>query len=205
MRRVAVIEYGMGNLDSVVRAVEECGGEARVTDQGSVLASAQAVILPGVGSFAVGMRNIRAKGLDELLTEHVARKGVPVLGICLGMQLLSGKGHEGGETPGLGWIEGEVEKLRTLDAGERLPHVGWNEVHPSRHSPLWDRIEPGRDFYFTHSYAFRTLRAQDVLATTPFCGGFVSAVGRDNVLGVQFHPEKSQKAGFQLIKNFLAL
>jgi glutamine amidotransferase len=203
MKAVAIIDYGMCNLDSVARAVEECGGQPRVTDQEADLKTATHVILPGVGSFADAMRNIRERSLDRILDEHVRGKQIPFLGICLGMQLLASRGTEGGDTAGLGWIEGEVVKLEPT-SDERIPHVGWNEIDYAQEGPLFHGIPRHKDFYFVHSYHFRGKPA-DRLAETPYCGTFTSAVGKDAVFGVQFHPEKSQRAGFQVLRNFLAL
>jgi len=199
------VDYGMGNLGSVTRAVEECGGSPVITNKAHELEVANYIVLPGVGAFAIGMRNIRERGLDELLTAQVIGKGIPFLGICLGMQLLATKGWEGEETDGLGWIEGEVKRLQPDGHNVRIPHVGWNEVIFTRASPLFSGIPSGTDYYFVHSYHLLCPNERDVIARTPYCGGVVSAVGRDNILGVQFHPEKSQRLGFQVIRNFLAL
>jgi imidazole glycerol-phosphate synthase subunit HisH len=204
MKSVAVIDYGMCNLDSVARAVEECGGRPLVTDREADVKTATHVILPGVGAFADAMNGIRARSLDQILDEHVRSKQIPFLGICLGMQLLASQGTEGGEAAGLGWIAGEVLHLVARE-GERVPHVGWNEVRPKDGHPLFHGISAGTDFYFVHSYSFRAREARDVVAQTPYCGSFVSVVGRDAVFGVQFHPEKSQRSGFQVLRNFLAL
>lgn len=203
MKTVGVVNYGMGNLDSVARAVEECGGHPVVTNAGSDLERVSYIILPGVGSFAAGMENIRRFGLDKILIEQVKGKGIPFLGICLGMQLLAEKGYEGAETSGLGWLEAEVIRLEPSGPYERIPHVGWNEVVYKRNSPLFRDIPSGKDFYFVHSYHLMCRNEGDVIAFTPYCGDFMSAVNRDNIFGVQFHPEKSQKPGFQVIKNFL--
>ncbi len=203
MSQVAVVDYGMGNLDSVARAVEECGGEPIVTREPRDFSTATHIILPGVGAYSVGMQNIRELGLDEILGEQVIDNGIPLLGICLGMQLLSIRGWEGGETSWLGWIEGEVRLLEPNGPDIRIPHVGWNEVVYVRPSPLFDGIPMGKDFYFVHSYHFHCADETDIIATTDYAGGFISAVSRRNVWGVQFHPEKSQKLGFQVIKNFL--
>ncbi len=203
MLKVAIVDYGMGNLDSVARAVEECGGKAFITSQSQDLETATHIILPGVGAFPAGMRNIRARGLDRILSEQVLAKRIPCLGICLGMQLLATRGYEVEETEGLGWIPGEVRRLQPQGPDDRIPHVGWNAVTPQRPSPLFREIPVGKDFYFVHSYRFACADPQDELATTPYCGGFTSAVARGNILGVQFHPEKSQRAGLQLLRNFL--
>jgi glutamine amidotransferase len=202
--RVAVVDYGMGNLDSVARAVEECGGEPIVTDQACDFEQATHIILPGVGSFAMGIRNIRERQLDRIIGEQVFSQKIPLLGICLGMQLLATTGFEGGETAGLGWIEGEVRRLQPNAPDVRIPHVGWNEVHFQQSHPLLQNIESSKDFYFVHSYHFQCRYPEHVLAWTPYCDRVTSMVGRDNIFGVQFHPEKSQRMGFQILKNFLA-
>lgn len=205
MKRVAIIDYGMGNVDSVFRAVEECGGNPVVTCTAAEINDADCLILPGVGAFGDGINNIRQRRLDEMMAERVLGQGIPLLGICLGMQLLAGKGYEFGENSGLGWINGEVVRLQADNLQTRIPHVGWNEVHIEKSSPLLQGIESGRDFYFVHSYHFVCVSSENILATTPYCCGFTSVVGHNNIFGVQFHPEKSQKVGFQVLRNFLTL
>lgn len=205
MHLVGIVEYGAGNLDSVARAVEYCGGKPLVTETSKDLKRATHIILPGVGSFSVGMKNLRARGYEEELHERVRVKKVPFLGICLGMQLLATFGTEPVDTPGLGWINGRVNRLIPSSPEEKVPHMGWNNVEPMKTSTLLEGIEPGKDFYFVHSYHFAAAELPDVITTTPYCGGFVSAVARENIFGVQFHPEKSQKAGLQILKNFLAI
>lgn len=205
MKTVAVVNYGMGNVDSVVRSLEECGAEVTVTDREEDFESAGAVVLPGVGSFSDGMRCLRERGLTDVLRRHVFEKDAPFLGICLGMQLLASRGEEGGDTPGLGWVPGTVRKFTADRVGVRIPHAGWNEVNFKGRPALFEGIEPGRDFYFVHSYRFIPDAVADVLAETPYCGSFASAVQRNNIFGVQFHPEKSQKVGLRLLKNFLAV
>ena len=205
MKRVAIVDYGMGNLDSVARAVEECGGSPVVTDRAAGIENATHIVLPGVGAFGDGIRNLRARGLDEILREHAVVGGIPFLGICLGMQLLGSRGYEGGVTEGLGWIEGEVRRLEPPGEDQRIPHIGWNEVAFTRASPLFSGVDTGHDFYFVHSYHLACHDKEDVLAVTPYCGGFVSAIARGRIFGVQFHPEKSQRLGFQVLRNFLAL
>jgi imidazole glycerol-phosphate synthase subunit HisH len=204
MSRVHLIDYGMGNLDSVRRAIEECGGEAVWAREGGNLSDADRIIVPGVGGFAEGMAELERRGFDSALRTSI-EGGAAVLGICLGMQLLAGEGEEGGHTAGLGVIPGRVVRLVPNGRTDRIPHVGWNEVLPAEDSALFREIEPGKDFYFVHSYQFVCADPKHVLATTPYCGGFVSAVRSGRVWGVQFHPEKSQRPGLRLLENFLAL
>lgn len=199
--RVAIVDYGMGNLDSVSRAVEECGGRPLITSDPRDLTAAAAVILPGVGAFAKGMRNIRDRGLDEIIAGDVVPNGVPLLGLCLGMQLLATEGSEGDDASGLGLVPGRVERIQA--PGLRVPHVGWNEVHQTRDHPLFRSIRSGADFYFVHSYVLSCDEPDDVIATVPYGGDVVAAVARGGVAGVQFHPEKSQRPGFQMLRNFL--
>ena len=205
MKRAVIVDYGIGNVDSVARAVEECGARALISASESDIAAATHLILPGVGAFGDGMRNLRERGLDAMLREQVLVGGIPFLGICLGMQLMATRGLEHGVTEGLGWIEGEVRRFTPTREDTRIPHIGWSEVEPARESALLAGITPGRDFYFVHSYHLACKDERDVLARTAYCDGFVSAVGRDRIFGVQFHPEKSQRAGFAVLRNFLAL
>lgn len=205
MKKVLITDYGMGNIDSVARAVQECGGVPLISNKAEDFEKAHYIILPGVGSFATGMNHLFNSGLHEILSEQVINKGIPFLGICLGMQLLATKGWEGGETQGLGWIAGEVKRLEPDTPDIRIPHVGWNEVIFDKPSPLFQGIPSGKDFYFVHSYHFLCQNSQEAIAYTPYCGKFVSAVNKDNIFGVQFHPEKSQRLGFHVLKNFLSL
>jgi glutamine amidotransferase len=195
----------MGNVDSVKRALEECGGKVLLSRDPEVIRAASHLVLPGVGAFTAGMGNIRSSGLEEIIREMAVEKKVPFLGICLGMQLLATTGFEGGETPGLNLVPGDVRLLQPTSATERIPHIGWNEVLPVHESKLLQGIEPGTDFYFVHSFHFNCSISENVIATTPYAGGFTSVVQQENIWGTQFHPEKSQKPGFQLLKNFLAL
>ena len=154
-------------------------------------------MLPGVGAFPDAMRNLRARGLDEALASRWWSRASRSSACASGMQLLGTCGHEGGDTEGLGWIDGEVRRLEPAGADRRIPHVGWNEVAVTRDSPLFAGDRPGRDFYFVHSFHLVCHDEADVLATTPYCGGFVSAVSASTIFGVQFHPEKSQRLGFR--------
>jgi glutamine amidotransferase len=203
MSSVAIVDYGMCNLDSVARAVEECGGQPLVTADPKDLSQATHMILPGVGAFPEAMSNLRRSGFDEAIREQ-AESQIPLLGICLGMQLLATKGFEGKETEGLNLIPGEVHRLQPVTKSDRVPHTGWNEVVPAAECALLNGIAPRKDFYFVHSFHL-VCESQYVMATTPYAGGFTSIVRNGRVFGTQFHPEKSQRLGFALLKNFLSL
>lgn len=201
--KVAVIDYGLGNLGSVRRAIAELGAEPHLAAAPEELKRADRVILPGVGSFADGMSLLRKGGWVGAVREEAAR-GKPVLGICLGMQLLASRGTEGGDNEGLDLIGGEVVALKELGCELRLPHIGWNEVAlRNGGSRILDGIAGGTDFYFVHSYAFTPREARHVLATTTYGATIPAVVGRENVAGTQFHPEKSSKAGFRVLHNFI--
>jgi len=202
---VAIIDYGMGNLGSLRRALEECGGHVITAQTPADAEPADRWVLPGVGAFSDGMAHLRERGWVEAIQQSVHEKKRPLLGICLGMQLLSDKGYEGGENQGLQLIGGDVVRLKPPTPETRIPHVGWNEVHMSVSSPLFNAIADGTDFYFVHSYHFQVKDTTSLLAETPYCDRFVSVVGQGLVYGVQFHPEKSQRPGMQLLRNFLAL
>lgn len=205
MTTIAIIDYGAGNLDSVVRALEECGATGVPTVDPDTILKAHGIILPGVGAFKSSMERLVSTGLIDILETKVLERKTPFLGICLGMHLLATVGYEPEETPGLGWIAGSVEKLAPCGPNERLPHVGWNGVAYREGQPLFQGLCPDTDFYFVHSYAFRPENPEDIAATTPYCTGFVSALSRGNIHAVQFHPEKSQKPGFAVLKNFISL
>jgi imidazole glycerol-phosphate synthase subunit HisH len=203
-QRVAIVDYGMCNLDSVRRAFEEVGARPFVTGEPADLESADRIVLPGVGAFPDAMYNLRSLGLDEALTKQVLDGEAPFLGVCLGMQLMSALGEEVEPTEGLGWIDARCVRFVPTADDRRVPHVGWNEVTPAIDSPLFDGIPPGTDFYFVHSFHVECADTTQVLATTPYCESFVSAVQRGRAFGVQFHPEKSQQWGLRLLRNFLA-
>lgn len=201
----AIIDYGMGNLLSVQRAFEKCGSDAVIIDNPLELRDAERIVLPGVGAFLDAMDNLRKNGWVEELNRAVLEKETPLLGICLGMQLLADKGYEVRECDGLGYIPGEIVRFTQTQEKERIPHVGWNEILKREDSPLFDGIADGTNYYFVHSYHFQVANEENIATVTPYCGEFVSSVVKDNIVGTQFHPEKSQKAGFKLIKNFLSM
>jgi glutamine amidotransferase len=202
--KVLVVDYGMGNLGSVRRALEECGAGVTVSGDPRDALAAERIVLPGVGAFRDGMAHLDAAGWPSALRKALANPQVRLLGICLGMQLLADSGDEGGAAAGLGLIAGTVRRLDPPDPVTRVPHVGWNEIVSARPDPLLRLIPDGTDFYFVHSYVIHPADAASVIATTPYCGTFASVVGSANVYGVQFHPEKSSRPGFQVIRNFLA-
>jgi glutamine amidotransferase len=203
MMSVLVVEYGMGNLASARRSFEECGARVEVSRDPAAVRTASRIVIPGVGAFAQAMQRLRSAGWVDSIREAAA-EGVPVLGICLGMQLLAEEGDEGGVAQGFGLIKARIERLVARVPSERIPHVGWNEVHPRSGIRLFDGIAPGADFFFVHSYHMVPRESSAVIATTPYCGDIVSAVQQGVVTGVQFHPEKSSRSGLRLIRNFLA-
>ena len=201
---IALVDYGAGNLHSVHNALLAAGAErVHVTSDPELVRGARRIVLPGVGSFRSCVRGLRAiAGLVEALNERVNRDGVPFLGICVGMQLLATRGREHGTTPGLDWIAGEVLAIERTDPAIKVPHMGWNDVLPMPHRDGAALVERG-EAYFLHSYHFVPDEGRDVAAMTDHGGGLVAAVARDNILGVQFHPEKSQAYGIDLLERFL--
>jgi glutamine amidotransferase len=198
--RVALIDYGAGNLHSVHNALKAAGaGNVAVTDDPATVRAADRIVLPGVGAFAACMNGLSAiPGMIDALEDRVQGDKVPFLGICVGMQLLAERGLEHGTHAGLGWIGGEVRAMEATPS-IKVPHMGWNDVRPSDRVPL---IVPG-EAYFLHSYHFAAADAADVAAVTDHGGPVTAAVARDNILGVQFHPEKSQAYGLDLLRRFL--
>jgi len=198
---VALVDYGAGNLHSVANALKAAGCDAvTVTASPDVVRAADRIVLPGVGSFRACAEGLRAiPHLEEAMRERVLVGAAPFLGICVGMQLLADRGVEHGVTPGLGWIGGEVRPIERTDPAIKIPHMGWNDVEPTAHPAL---VEPG-EAYFLHSYHFVPDDGRSVAAMTDHGGGLVAAVARDNLVGVQFHPEKSQAYGLALLARFL--
>ncbi len=207
---LALIDYGAGNLHSVHNALRAAGAErVAMTADPEIVRGAQRIVLPGVGSFKACAKGLKAiPGLVEALEERVLGGGVPFLGICVGMQLLGTRGLEHGVTRGLDWIPGDVLPIERTDPAIKSPHMGWNDVVPAPHRANRDQwgaelIEPG-EAYFLHSYHLEPVDGGHVAAMTDHGGGLVAAVARDNILGVQFHPEKSQAYGLELLARFLA-
>jgi glutamine amidotransferase len=196
--RIAILDYGMGNLRSVEKALEHVGVTATISADAGAVRAADGVILPGVGAFPRAMERIRELELDELIAER-REEGVPILGICLGLQLLFASSSELGGADGLGLLEGPVAELEA--DGLKVPHIGWEPVRWERESRLTDGIPSETPFYFVHSFAPRP-RQQDLLGSAAYGARFACAAERDNVFGVQFHPEKSSAAGLRLLANF---
>ncbi len=203
--KLGVINYGMGNLGSVITAIKNLGFQADMCVSPLDLKDMDKIILPGVGSFFDAMKELERKNWVPAINEHVSIKERPLLGICLGMQLLASIGNEGGKVVGLGLIPGEVKHLADLGCQERVPHIGWNEIQLKKESVIFNGIFSGHDFYFVHSYAFMPSDAQHISATVSYSNDVVASVENKNVFGTQFHPEKSSKAGLRILQNFLDL
>ena len=209
----AIVDYGSGNLHSAAKAFERAAREHDlqesivVTSDPSQIASADRVVLPGVGAFADCRRGLDAvPGMVDALNDTVRKRGKPFFGICVGMQLMAERGREYEVTDGLGWIPGEVDRIHPADPNLKIPHMGWNTLRMRASHPLLDGIAVGDDglhAYFVHSYQLRTADQDDLIAQVEYGGPVTAIVGRDNMVGTQFHPEKSQKLGLALIANFL--
>ncbi len=199
---ITMIDYGASNIRSAQKAFEAVGATVTVTSDPEIVHQAIKLVLPGVGAFGAGMEALRERGLDTAVSEASAR-GVPLLGICLGMQFLFEASDEMGKHLGLALIPGLVTKFDLADQGLKVPHMGWNQVEYEADHPLLAKVPSGSHTYFVHSYYCAPSRPEHVIARTTYGNPFVSVVGRDNVFGIQFHPEKSQKRGLQLIHNFL--
>ena len=209
--RVAIVDYGSGNLRSAEKSFERAAREAgvdaaiHVTGDTSAIKAADRVVLPGVGAFADCMAGITAvDGLKEALNDAALKRAVPFLGICVGMQLMASVGREHGDHPGFDWIPGEIAAIEPADPSLKIPHMGWNALtDPLKPHPLLNGLATGDYVYFVHSFAARTADPAHELARVDYGGPVTAMIGRDNIAGTQFHPEKSQKAGLRLITNFL--
>jgi imidazole glycerol-phosphate synthase subunit HisH len=212
--KTAIIDYGSGNLRSAAKAFERAAFESgtaetiAVTSRPEDIAAAERIVLPGVGAFADCRRGLAAvPGLEEALREAVIGRGRPFLGICVGMQLMASYGREFETVEGLGWIPGEVVAIAPSDPSLKIPHMGWNELFPAGRAgeghPVLDGLGARSHAYFVHSYHFRPADPADLLALADYGGPLAAVIGRDNLIGTQFHPEKSQMAGLRLIANFL--
>lgn len=200
---IVVVDYGVGNIVSVLNMLKRVGAKAKASNSREDIEQADKLILPGVGAFDAGMQTLRKSGLIEVLDEQVLDKQKPVMGVCLGSQML-GNGSEEGSEPGLGWIDMDIVRFEKRE-GRKVPHMGWNEVDPRLQHPILTGLNQMSRFYFVHSYYMLPRHAENTLLTANYGQQFTAAVVRDNILGFQFHPEKSHKFGMQLFKNFVEL
>ncbi|HID72860.1 TPA: imidazole glycerol phosphate synthase subunit HisH [Candidatus Micrarchaeota archaeon] len=202
---ITVVDYGLGNKRSVIKAFSVLGAEAESSSDPEKILSAEAIILPGVGAFGDGMKNLKEAGLIEPMTEAVLKNNTPFLGICLGMQLVAKDSNELGDFQGLGWIDSVVRKFEfgPENSNLKIPHIGWNEAKMNPECPLFEGLGDSANFYFVHSYHMICNDKSVEVATTDYGYSFTSAVQKDNLFATQFHPEKSQKAGLAVLKNFL--
>ncbi len=203
---ITIINYGMGNLGSMLNMLRKIGAEALISSDYAAIANADKLILPGVGSFDAGMDSLKTHGLIPVLQKRVLEDKIPILGVCLGMQLL-GKRSEEGKLPGLGWLDAETIrfKFEVDNINLKIPHMGWNQIDVSRSHALFDELEVDNRFYFVHSYHVVCFDPANILGTTSYDIEFTSAVIKNNIMGVQFHPEKSHKFGMRLLQNFAEL
>ena len=199
MIRLVILDYDVGNFRNVQKAFQAVDAEAEISNSVEVARRADALVLPGVAAFGDAMRHLQERGLDQPVLEAV-QAGKPVLGICVGLQLLFEESEEMGQHQGLGVLSGRVRRFPT---GLTVPHMGWNQIEPQREHPLLRQVDPGDFAYFAHSYYAVPQQAQDIIACTDYGLPYPSIVGRDNVCAIQFHPEKSQHVGLQILKNFV--
>ncbi|MCB0402466.1 MAG: imidazole glycerol phosphate synthase subunit HisH [Flavobacteriales bacterium] len=203
--RIVIIDYGTGNHFSVQKKLKQLNCEVITSHDPAEISRADKLVLPGVGHFGKAMENLRSLNLTDVLNEQVIQKQKPILGICLGMQLMATHSEEG-DAEGLQWIEGNIKKFDINDPLlYKVPHTGWNQIEVAKSSPLLHGLSNSSEFYFVHAYHFHCAHSEDILCYTDYETRFVSAVQRNNIFGAQFHPEKSHDAGLQLFKNFIAL
>lgn len=201
MTKIIIIDYGMGNLRSVQKALDRINVASSVTSNKHVISLADKLILPGVGHFKNGMTHLQDLGLIDVINKKVLEEKTPILGICLGMQLFTNHSEEG-DCAGLGFFDATTIKFKSSDAQIKIPHIGWNNVTFKKDCPFGDEIFSQESFYFVHSYHVECSNTQDIIGTTQYGYSFTSAIHKNNITGVQFHPEKSFKAGLQMLKKF---
>lgn len=204
--KITIINYGLGNIKAIANVYKRLGIYCEIVSTSDELENATKLILPGVGAFDCAMERLQKSGMKERISDLVLNQKIPVLGICVGMQMMA-KSSEEGNLPGLGWINGTVKKfdVSKLKSGTLLPHMGWNNIKIVQDNQLLRGLNDDSRFYFLHSYYFQCEAAQDAIATTDYGGSFIGAICKENIFGVQFHPEKSHQSGIQLLKNFAEL
>lgn len=203
---ILIVDFGMGNLRSIQHKLEKANVEAMISSEAKDIESADKLILPGVGHFSTGMKNLKSYGLVEILNKKINVDKTPILGICLGMQLFT-KFSEEGDVKGLGWIDAKVKHFSSSGEAKELkvPHVGWNNITLKKQTPLLKGVNISSRFYFTHSYYVQCNNEEDLVATTDYGIKFHSIIQKENIYGAQFHPEKSHLNGFEIIKNFIRI
>lgn len=201
---ISIVSCGIGNISSIANMIKKAGGDSRVVDSPESLLGSKKIVLPGVGSFDHGMAALNSGGWNPLLNRLVLEEKVPVLGICLGMQLMC-RSSEEGNLPGLGWIEANVKRLDSKEGKLKIPHMGWNEVKAVKNNSFFLELDNETRFYFVHSYYVECRDSSDVMSVTTYGDDFVSSFSKENIFGVQFHPEKSHKYGLKFIESFLEI
>jgi imidazole glycerol-phosphate synthase subunit HisH len=201
----AIIDYGMGNLTSVNNAIEYLGFNCEIIDNPDLISKFDKLILPGVGAFEACINNLKNKKFVKTLNEEVLTKKKPILGICLGMQVMAKKGFEGGEFEGLGWFNASVVKIRPQTNTIKVPNIGWNKIDYNKENILFQNLKDPVEVYFVHSYHMDCFDQKNIIATSIYGHKITVAVNKDNIYGTQFHPEKSQDLGLQILENFLSI
>jgi imidazole glycerol-phosphate synthase subunit HisH len=200
---IGIVDYGMGNLLSVKSAFEMIVADVKICKDANELQNFEKIVLPGVGSFGDCIKNLEEKDFVSKLNEEVLVKGKPILGICLGMQVMARAGFECGKYKGLGWFDADVVLLKPNDSNLKIPHIGWNNIFYKKDFPLFKNLPPGPDVYFVHSYYMKCENEENICASADYGGNFTAAVCKKNIFATQFHPEKSQDYGLRILENFI--
>ncbi|MCX6165443.1 MAG: imidazole glycerol phosphate synthase subunit HisH [Ignavibacteriae bacterium] len=200
---IGIVDYGMGNLLSVKSAFEMIGADVKICKDSNELQNFEKIVLPGVGAFGDCIKNLEEKNFISKLNEEILVKEKPILGICLGMQVMAKTGYEGGNFKGLGWFDADVELLIPNDSNLKIPHIGWNNISYKKDFPLFKNLPSSPDVYFVHSYYMNCENEENICATAEYGGNFTAAVCKKNIFATQFHPEKSQDYGLKILENFI--